>query len=64
MVSMLSFAVSSVMGGVIGYGTNELAIWMLFHPRTPRFLFGHQLPMTPGIIPKNKARIAEGMLLW
>ena len=50
-----------VVGGVIGYFTNDLAIKMLFRPREPLFLFGRQLPMTPGMIPKNKSRLAAGI---
>lgn len=61
MIEILHYAVPPVVGGVIGYFTNDLAIKMLFRPRKPLFLFGWQLPMTPGMIPKNKARLAAGI---
>lgn len=48
-----------VVGAVIGYFTNYIAVKMLFFPRKPIFLFGHQLPLTPGAIPKGKERLAR-----
>lgn len=50
-----------LLGGLIGYGTNWVAIKMLFFPLEPIYVFGHKLPCTPGMIPKNKARLAEGI---
>jgi uncharacterized membrane protein YheB (UPF0754 family) len=41
-----------LVGGLIGYFTNTLAIYMLFHPR--KSLLGIQ-----GIIPKRKDKLAE-----
>ena len=32
---------------------------MLFYPRKPIYVFGHQLPLTPGAIPKGKERLAR-----
>lgn len=61
MIEILHYAMPPVVGGVIGYFTNDLAIKMLFRPREPLFLFGRQLPMTPGMIPKNKSRLAAGI---
>ena len=48
-----------LVGAVIGYFTNYIAVKMLFRPRNPVYLFGHQLPLTPGAIPKGKARLAK-----
>ena len=61
MIEFIHYAGPIVVGGVIGYGTNLVAIKMLFRPRDPHFLFGHKLPFTPGMIPKNKARLAAGI---
>ena len=47
-----------LLGAVIGYGTNWLAIKMLFKPTEPKFVFGHQVPFTPGLIAKEKDRMA------
>lgn len=49
------------MGGVIGYITNDIAIRMLFRPHTAKYIFGIHIPFTPGIIPKEKGRIAEAV---
>lgn len=48
-----------VIGAVIGYCTNYIAVKMLFRPLRPVKLFGKQLPFTPGIIPKGQARLAR-----
>ncbi|WP_054743124.1 DUF445 domain-containing protein [Cellulosilyticum ruminicola] len=50
-----------ILGGVIGYITNGIAIKMLFRPLRPVYVFGKQLPFTPGIIPKEKIRIAKSV---
>lgn len=36
---VLHYIMPFIVGGVIGYLTNKLAIKMLFRPRTPHFLF-------------------------
>ena len=56
-----SYIIAPFVGGVIGYVTNALAIKMLFRPHTPKYLFGKKLPFTPGIIPKEKGRIAKSI---
>ena len=38
-----------------------IAIKMMFRPLKPIKLFGFKLPFTPGIIPKNKERIAKSI---
>lgn len=48
-----------LVGGVIGYFTNDLAIKMLFRPYRPYFLFKRRLPLTPGLIPSNQERLAR-----
>ena len=58
---MLKWIIAPVVGGVIGYITNDLAIRMLFHPRNPVYIGRHRLPFTPGLIPKQKGRIAESI---
>lgn len=49
------------MGAVIGYITNDIAIRMLFRPHKPKYLLGVHIPFTPGIIPKEKDRIAAAI---
>ena len=48
-----------LVGAVIGYFTNYVAVIMLFHPKREIKLFGHTLPFTPGAIPKEKPRIGK-----
>lgn len=47
-----------VIGSVIGYCTNYVAVKMLFYPRKELRLLGHKVPFTPGAIPKGKDRLA------
>lgn len=56
-----SYIIAPLLGGVIGYITNDIAIRMLFRPHTAKYLFGIHIPFTPGIIPKEKGRIAEAV---
>ena len=56
-----SYLVGPLVGGVIGYITNDVAIRMLFRPHQPKYLFGVHIPLTPGIIPKERYRIAEAV---
>ncbi|MDR3090846.1 MAG: DUF445 family protein [Clostridiales bacterium] len=48
-----------LLGALIGYFTNWLAVKMLFRPRGEVRVFGVKLPFTPGIIPKERGRLAE-----
>lgn len=57
----LSYIMAPLLGGVIGYITNDIAIRMLFRPHTEKYVFGIHIPFTPGIIPKEKERIAEAV---
>ena len=61
MVFELSYVFAPLVGGVIGYITNDIAIRMLFRPHTPKYIFGMKIPFTPGIIPKEKGRIATAI---
>lgn len=47
-----------VLGAVIGYGTNWLAIKMLFWPRQPVFVAKRRLPMTPGLFVARRHQFA------
>lgn len=58
-MDILGYLITPLMGMVIGYFTNWIAIKMLFRPSYPHYLFGRRLPFTPGLIPKEKHRIAH-----
>jgi len=49
------------LGAVIGYVTNWLAIKMLFWPRAPVYVFGHRLPMTPGLFVRRRRDFARAL---
>ena len=48
-----------IVGGIIGYFTNDIAIRMLFRPYRPIFVGNYQLPFTPGVIPRNQGKLAK-----
>ena len=50
-----------LIGSVIGYCTNYLAVKMLFYPRKELRIGGHRLPFTPGVIPQGKPRLAAAI---
>lgn len=58
---MYAYLLAPIVGGVIGYITNDIAIRMLFRPRKAKYLFGWHIPFTPGLIPKEKGRIATAI---
>ncbi|MBQ6388795.1 MAG: DUF445 family protein [Mogibacterium sp.] len=57
--TILHFILPPVVGAVIGYFTNLIAVKMLFFPHEEKRIFGHRVPFTPGAIPKGKARLAK-----
>lgn len=57
----LSFMIGPAVGAVIGGITNKVAIRMLFRPYTAKYIGRVHIPLTPGIIPKEKANIAKAI---
>lgn len=53
------FAAPPIVGGVIGYFTNDVAIKMLFRPYRALYIGGRRVPFTPGLIPRNQERLAK-----
>ncbi|MBQ9555747.1 MAG: DUF445 family protein [Muribaculaceae bacterium] len=58
---MIHYLIGPAVGGVIGYITNYIAIRMLFRPHQAKYFMGIHVPFTPGIIPKEKCRIATSI---
>ena len=58
---IIKYIITPIIATVIGYGTNYVAVKMLFRPRNEVKLFGHTLPFTPGAIPKGKPRLAKAI---
>ena len=57
----MKFLIAALIGAVIGYVTNWLAIKMLFRPYTEKRFLGIKIPFTPGLIPKETPRIAKSV---
>jgi uncharacterized membrane protein YheB (UPF0754 family) len=53
------FLAPPVVGGVIGYFTNDIAIKMLFRPYRALYIGKRRIPFTPGLIPRNQERLAK-----
>lgn len=60
-MSVIEILAGPVIGAVIGYFTNYIAVKMLFHPLKPVKIGGRTLPFTPGIIPKGRPRLAKAL---
>jgi len=57
----LPWLLPPLLGALIGYVTNYIAIRMLFRPLRAWRLFGLRLPLTPGIIPAKRGELAHKM---
>lgn len=50
-----------IVGAVIGYFTNDIAIKMLFRPYRAIYIGKRKVPFTPGLIPRNQERLAKNV---
>lgn len=57
----MKYLAGPIIGAVIGYCTNYIAVKMLFYPKKEVKVFGKTLPFTPGAIPKGKPRLAKAI---
>lgn len=57
----IPFLLPPLLGALIGYVTNYIAIRMLFRPLRPWHVLGMRVPMTPGIIPSRRGDLARKM---
>jgi len=57
----INWIISPLIGAVIGVVTNDIAVRMLFRPRRPLFIGKWRIPLTPGLIPKGRKRIASAV---
>lgn len=57
----MKFIMPILVGGTIGYITNWIAIKMLFRPHYEKKIFNIHVPFTPGLIPKERDRIAKSI---
>ena len=56
-----SYVTAPLIGSLIGYCTNYIAVKMLFFPKKEIRIKGHKVPFTPGAIPKGKPRLAAAI---
>jgi uncharacterized membrane protein YheB (UPF0754 family) len=56
-----SMLLKPLIGALIGYSTNWLAIKMLFKPHTEVHIGKMRVPFTPGVIPRERSRIAKSL---
>jgi hypothetical protein len=61
MKTILLFSIPPLMGAVIGFITNVIAIKMLFRPLKEIRVFGVRLPFTPGILPRQRHKLANSI---
>lgn len=57
----MKILIPCIVGAIIGYITNWLAIKMLFRPYEEKRVLGFKVPFTPGLIPKERQRIAKSV---
>lgn len=61
LLSVSTFVLPPVLGAIIGYVTNAIAIRMLFRPLREKRVLGLRVPLTPGIIPRQRSQLAESI---
>ncbi len=60
-MDILTILISIGVGSIIGFITNFFAILMLFKPHTRWSILKIPLPFTPGVIPRNREKIARNV---
>jgi uncharacterized membrane protein YheB (UPF0754 family) len=58
---LLSGIIPPALGALIGYVTNAVAIRMLFRPLREIRVLGFRLPFTPGVLPRERRKLAENI---
>ena len=57
----MRFLSGPIIGALIGYLTNWLAVKMLFRPRKALYIGKWHVPFTPGVIPRRKGALAKAL---
>lgn len=60
-LQILGYVSGPLIGAIIGYFTNYIAVKMLFRPYYPKRIGKWQIPFTPGIIPKRQKALAKAI---
>ncbi len=61
LLTILPWVLPVIVGAVIGYVTNAIAIRMLFRPLREKRVFGIRVPFTPGIIPRQRYKFSASI---
>ncbi len=61
MNTLILYLAPPLIGAIIGYVTNAIAIKMLFRPLYPIKIGPFQLPFTPGILPRERHKLADNI---
>ncbi|MDR1278697.1 MAG: DUF445 domain-containing protein [Treponema sp.] len=61
MKTLILLAVPPLVGALIGFLTNVVAIKMLFRPLREIRIFGIRLPFTPGVLPRQRHKLADNI---
>ena len=61
MRELLPWLIPPLAGAIIGYVTNAIAIKMLFRPLREYRIFGIRVPFTPGILPRQRHKLAQSI---
>lgn len=61
LLSYSAWIIPPLVGAVIGYITNDIAIKMLFRPLKARHIGPVRIPFTPGIIPRQREKLADSI---
>ncbi len=60
-MTILDMLSGPLIGGLIGYFTNYIAVKMLFRPLYPKKIGRYTLPFSPGLIPKRQGELARAI---
>ncbi len=60
-MTVLKYLWGPLVGAVIGYFTNYIAVKMLFHPHKPWRIGKMRVPFTPGIVPRRQPELAKAI---
>ncbi len=61
LLSYSAWVLPPLVGALIGYITNDIAIKMLFRPLKAKYIGPVKLPFTPGIIPRQREKLADSI---
>ncbi|MCL2602933.1 MAG: DUF445 family protein [Defluviitaleaceae bacterium] len=58
-MNILNYLLPPILGAIIAFSTNWIAIVMLFRPHKEKRVFGLRIPFTPGLVPREKAKLGR-----